>query len=146
SVGDFLARIRIPTSTHVTITSSHAEVPITFRNDTGQPVTVHVRLESEKLLFPEGPDRDVVLPPRVTTIRFAVETRSSGTFPLAIAVTTSGGLPVQSTEMTVRSTFVSGVGIFLTVGAAAFLLLWWAWDIRRRRRARRQLPPVIAPA
>jgi len=53
-----------------------------------------------------------------------------------MTVTTAGGLLIQTSEVTVRSSFVSGVGVFLTVGAIVFLALWWGWDIRRRRRRR----------
>jgi len=109
-----------------------------------------VRFESDKLLFPQGAERDIDLPPRNTTVRFAVETRSSGTFPVAVTLTTAGAtpLPIQSTELRVRSTFVSGVGIFLTVAAGVFLALWWGWDIRKRRRAKRARGPhpKVAPA
>jgi hypothetical protein len=152
SADDFLSRIRIPSSTTVTITSSRAEIPITFRNDTGQKVSVHVQLESDKLLFPDGNERDLELPPRSTTAKFTVETRSSGTFPVIITVTTADKIPIQSTQLRVRSTFVSGVGIFLTVGAILFLALWWGWDIRKRRRAKANANgpdgprPVVAPA
>jgi hypothetical protein len=152
SVQGFLSGIGMPLNTTVTVTSSQAEIPITFRNDTGQPVRVHVRFESDKLLFPGGTERDIDLAPRNTTVRFAVETRSSGTFPVAVTLTTAGAtpLPIQSAQLRVRSTFVSGVGVFLTVAAGVFLALWWGWDIRKRRRAKRAggpRPPVVpAPA
>jgi hypothetical protein len=150
SVNGFLSGIGIPPSTTITVTSSTAEIPITFRNSTGQAVRVHVRFDSDKLLFPDGNERDIELPKGNTTIRFAVETRSSGTFPVVVTLTTAGAaqLPIQSTQLRVRSTFVSGVGIFLTVAAVAFLALWWGWDIRKRRRAKRgEGPrPKVAPA
>ena len=61
----------------------------------------------------------------------------------------AGGLPIgDQTMIKVRSTFVSGVGVFLTVGAIVFLVLWWGWDIHRRRkkRAREQHPTYrLAP-
>jgi len=86
---------------------------------------------------------------RSTTVRVAVETRGSGRSPVQLTVTTADGLSVGSTQITVRSTFVSGVGVFLTVGAIAFLALWWGWDIHRRRkkRSRQQHPsfPVATP-
>jgi hypothetical protein len=73
-----------------------------------------------------------------------------------ITVTTAGNIPIQSTQLRVRSTFVSGVGIFLTVAAILFLALWWGWDIRKRRRAKANANggphggegphPVVAPA
>jgi hypothetical protein len=101
-----------------------------------------VRLDSDKLLFPDGDQRILDLPPRSTTVRFTVETRSSGTFPLTLKVTSpDGALPIQQTEVQVRTTFfVSNVGVFLTVGAGLFLAGWWAHDIRRRRRRRAATP------
>jgi Family of unknown function (DUF6049) len=138
SVRDFLARIRTPDRSTVTLTSSRAQIPFTFRNDADRPVDIHVNLDSDKLVFPDGTDRDLTLQPgKNRTVRIAVETRSSGTFPMLMTVTTAGGLPIQTSEVTVRSSFVSGVGVFITVGAIVFLVVWWAWDIRRRRRRRR---------
>jgi hypothetical protein len=135
---EFLSRIKIPSASTVTLTSSRAQIPLTFRNDADRRVRIHLSLASSKLLFPDGTDRDVELQPgKNQTVRIAVETRSSGTYPLSLTVTTAGGLPIQTSQVTVRSSFVSGVGVFLTVGALLFLAGWWGWDIRRRRRARR---------
>jgi hypothetical protein len=101
-------------------------------------VRVRIELNSQQLQFPDGTVREVVLPPRSSTVRFAVEARSQGNYPLTLQVTTvDGGLQVESTRVHVRSTFVSGVGKFLTVGAAAFLAIWWGLDIRKRRRRAR---------
>jgi hypothetical protein len=134
---DFLALIRTPLRSTVTLTASKAQIPLTFRNDADRVVRIHLSLASDKLLFPDGTDSDVDLQPgKNQTVRIAVETRSSGTFPLVMTVTTAGGLLIQTSEVTVRSSFVSGVGVFLTVGAIVFLALWWGWDIRRRRRRR----------
>ena len=87
------------------------------------------------------------LPPRSTTVRFTVETRSTGTFPLTLRVTSpDGALPLQQTEVKVRTTFfVNNVGLFLTVGAVLFLAGWWAHDIRRRRRAATPAHPALSP-
>jgi hypothetical protein len=135
---DFLLLIRTPGRSTVTLTASSAQIPLTFRNDADREVPIHLSLASDKLLFPDGADRDVLLQPgKNQTVRIAVETRSSGTFPMVMTVTTAGGLPIQTSEVTVRSSFVSGVGVFLTVGAVVFLALWWGWDIRRRRHRRR---------
>jgi hypothetical protein len=138
SVRDFLGRIRTPDRSTVTLTSSRAQIPLTFRNDADRPVDIHVSLDSDQLVFPDGTDRDLRLEPgKNSTVRIAVETRSSGTYPMFMTVTTAGGLPIQTSEVIVRSSFVSGVGVFITVGAVVFLAVWWAWDIRRRRRRRR---------
>lgn len=136
SVDGFLSRIHVPDRSTVTFTSNRADLPISFANDTGQPVTVRVRLESNRLLFPDGPELVVELPPRNHTERIRVETRSPGTFPVTVVVTTEDGLPIQTTRMSVRSSVVSGVGVVLMIGAALFLAAWWGWDIHRRRRGR----------
>jgi hypothetical protein len=139
SVSGFLGQIHLQPPGTITITSSKAQIPISFQNTSNQDVTVHMKLESDRLLFPDGAERDVVLPrSRSTTVRVAVETRGSGQSPVELTVTTTDGLQVGSRRITVRSTFVSGVGVFLTVGAIAFLAIWWGWDIHRRRRKRSQ--------
>ena len=77
------ARSEVQPPGTITITSSKAEIPISFQNTSDQTVTVHVKLESDRLLFPDGAERDVVLPAqRSTTVRVAVETRGSGTSPV----------------------------------------------------------------
>jgi hypothetical protein len=131
----------------VTLTSRRAQVPITFENRLNRPVTVRVHLESEKLLFPEGADVQVTLPPGRTTLReqFIVEARTSGTFPLEIRLTTAdGGLAFgDTTRVTVRSAVFGGLAIALTIGALLFLAVWWANHYRRTRRARRQAAPAL---
>ena len=156
SVNDYLSRIQVqPNNTNITITSSKAEIPISFRNTGDDPITVHVKLDSDRLVFPAGDELEVPLPAHHnTTVRIAVETRGSGTSPVVLTATTPGGLTVGKTTIKVRSTFVSGVGVFLTVGAIVFLALWWGWDIHRRRKKRalggrptsRLAPPAGQPA
>jgi hypothetical protein len=148
-VNQFVGRLRVPAvDSTITLTAEKGEIPVTFLNETGQALRVRVRLESDKLLFPDGDERILDLPPRSTTVRFVVETRSSGTFPLTLRVTSpDGALPIQQTEVQVRTTFfVSNVGVFLTVGAGLFLAGWWAHDIRRRRRRRAATPAHPAQA
>jgi hypothetical protein len=150
--GEITSQVQVQPRTTITITSSRAQIPIGLKNLSAHPVTVHLKLDSDRLLFPDGAERDVTLPPaRNTTVRVAVETRSSGRSPLQVTVTTTGGLlvtPPGGVRITVRSSFVSGVGVFLTVGAIVFLAVWWGWDIRRRRKGRggRTRPAVLTPS
>jgi hypothetical protein len=152
SVRSVLEQVEVQPQSTITITSSKAEIPISFRNNGADDITVELTLESDKLLFPEGNTREVTLPGKHnTTVRVAIETRGSGTTPVRMTVTTAGGLaigPSEGTTIKVRSSFVSGVGVFLTVGAIVFLVVWWGWDIHRRRkkRAREQHPTYrLAP-
>lgn len=139
TIDDFLARIRSPVGNRVTLTARTGSIPVTILNETGEQVVVRVSLDSDKLSFPEGSVRDVDLAPRATTERFAVETRTPGRFPLVLTVSSPDGrLVVSSTRVEVRSTAVSGVGVFLTIGAGTVLAGWWLNDVRRRRRARKE--------
>jgi hypothetical protein len=138
-VDTFTAGIRAPQARTVTLTSREAAIPISILNETGRRVRVRVVLESEKLLFPNGAEQVLDLPPRNTTVRFDVQARASGTFPLRVRLTSADGtLPIQETRVTVRSTVVSGVGVFLTIGAGLFLAVWWITHWRRTRRAPRR--------
>jgi len=141
TIDEVLSHLRVPVGNTVTLTARKGEIPVTFLNETNQTVRVRVRLESDKLVFPDGADRELELPPRNTTIGFTVEARASGTFPLTISVTSvDGELVIQESRVRVRSTFVSGMGVVLTVGAALFLVTWWVLHWRRSRR--RPRPPA----
>ena len=141
SASEFLGRITT-TARRVTLTSRRAEVPLSFRNETGRTVRVRISLAGSKLLFPEGADKTVELAEGNTTERFLIEARANGTFTMSVTLTSEDGrLPVGSpTLVTVRSTVFSGVGAFLTIGALLFLAGWWANHIWRTRRARRADP------
>src|SRR5205823_6006048 len=57
SISQYATLIRGPQQTTVTITARRANIPISFQNDGAAPITVRVRLESEKLFFPQGGER-----------------------------------------------------------------------------------------
>jgi hypothetical protein len=134
---DVLSKIRGPKGQRVTLTSRQATIPISLLNATGRPLQVRIRLESDQLRFLDGSERFLTLAPQNTTERFRVESRSTGAFPLSITVTSpDGALKLNDSELTVRSTVVSGVGAVLTAGAGIFLLVWWGNDLRRSRRRR----------
>lgn len=144
---EFLSGITTSDKT-ITLTARRAEIPLSFENGTGRPVKVRVRLASNKLLFPDGPERILELAEGNTTVRFPVRARASGTFTMTVAITSEdGNLPIgQPTKVTIRSTVFSGYGTFLMVGAAVFLAVWWFVHALRRRRARRSVTEPGAAA
>jgi hypothetical protein len=123
----------------VTLTSSSGEVPLNLENRLPVPVQVRIVMSSAKLVFPEGAVIQRTLDAATTTpILLPVETRATGAFPLDVTISSAdGSLPVASSRYTVRSTAISGVGLVLSVGAGAFLLVWWARHFRTARRARK---------
>jgi hypothetical protein len=143
-----LSRIQTPAGS-IRLTSRGGEIPVTVRNGTGYPVHVVVTVRSDKLEFP-GTDgghppneisRRLDLVRRNETARFAVQTRASGAFPLLVTLQSpDGSLVVSHTQITVRSTAASGVGLLLSAAAGLFLLIWWGRHALHGRRARRLVP------
>jgi hypothetical protein len=128
-----LGRIRAP-NRQVTLTARGGDVPVTVLNHTGQPITVRVRLESAKVVFPEGATRIADVEGRVRTLTFRVQARAAGSFPVDVLLETPDGhREIGRGRVVVRSTAVSAVTLAATGGGALFLLAAWA---RRLRRAR----------
>jgi hypothetical protein len=142
-VGAVVSGVRAPASRTFRLTSRRATVPVSILNRSDQALSVRVRLESKKLEFPNGSTQTVRVPPgdRNKTLQFDVAARASGTFPVLVTLSSPDGrLDLQRSRYTVRSSVVSGVGLFLTLGAAVFLAAWWFMHWRRRRSA--TVPPT----
>jgi hypothetical protein len=121
-------------SRRVTLTARAGEVPVTILNRTGLAIRLRVRLVSAKLQFPRGAERLVALEGPVTTVTFAVQARTAGSFPATVVLETPDGSRVIGRgQVVVRSTAVSALTLAATGGGAIFLLGAWA----RRARARR---------
>ncbi len=140
-IDDQLELIEVPGNRSVTLTARRGEIPVTISARTDYPVRLQIQVVSEKLEFPDGAVRDLDLTRRNTTERFSVQARAAGSFPLRVSlVSPDGGLVLGRSRLTVRSTAASGVGVLLSVGAGAFLLLWWGRHQMRGRRNRRLVP------
>ena len=130
------------------LTAREGTIPLTLVNDNPFDVRVEVELASDKLTFTgsttEGSSerREVLLGAnRTTTEAIPVKARTSGTFSMRVTVRSPDGrLQIGVTRFTITSTVASGIGVLLSVGAALFLLLWWAKHWRTVRRSRRLVP------
>ena len=145
----------------IRLTAGTASVPITLLRNTGYPVTVVVRLTSDKLRFPMA---DTQVPgaicksPQVQTsadrssfsalctldhatnaVYVNMSARASGDFQIHVALESpAGSLVLAGGQLTVRSLSTSAVAIALSVGAALVLLVWWGrtvWRGKARRGA-----------
>ena len=64
-VSQFVSRLRVPAvNSTITLTAEKGQIPVTFLNETGQALRVRVHLDSDKLVFPDGDQRILDLPPR----------------------------------------------------------------------------------
>jgi len=136
-----LSAIQMPEGRSFTLTARTGEIPVTFKNNTGKPVRVVVKIESDKLDFPGGTQVDLELTRLNTTQRFPVVARASGAFPVRITlVSPDGHLEVGRARITVRSTAASGASLVVAMGAATFLAVWWGRNAMKGRRARGLVP------
>lgn len=96
-----------------------------------------MHLESDgRLDFPDGDTLDATLSPGTNRISILVEARTSGDARLQITVRSpdpSELLQLQSSTLLVRSTQLSGVGVFLLAGALLVLGVWWFRSARNGR-------------
>ena len=133
-----IAKISVGGPSEINLTSRQGEIPLVVSNGTGFPTTVSVSVSS--------PQPDLVLEPGSVppqqiaaddTYQFTVEAnaRSSGIFPIEVVVQTSdGSLDLAYKKITVRSTEFNRIAVGLTLGALAFLVLFYLVRVARRRR------------
>lgn len=145
-VDDVRNDVRLASGRTFRLTAREGTIPVTFVNDNDFPVTATLVLASEKLEFPGAADddrsrlvvQDIELEPGTTTRTVPVKVRTSGRFPVqGTLLDAEGRIELFRATYTVTSTVTSGIGILLSAGAGAFLLLWWASHWRTVRRDRR---------
>ena len=135
-----LGQLQVAVGQSITLTSQRGRVPVTIISSAPYPVSAVLTLTSDKLLFPDGETLNVVLEPTHTNNFYVnVETRASGLFKVGITLSSpAGGVTLASGQVSVRSTAASVVGVVLSLGAVAVLLVWWFRTSRKRRAERRR--------
>ena len=127
------------------LTAQEGIIPLTLTAKPPFPLEVCLHLTSDKLDFLDAPgsapgryDDQLTLAAENTPVEVRVRARTPGAFPLDVEVRSCDGrLELGASRVTVRATAPSGLGLVLSGGAGAFLLVWWArhWrTVRRRRR------------
>jgi hypothetical protein len=127
-------------SAPVTFTARQGALPVTITNDADYPIEVKVRVASSKLDFtgPAGNTLVATIEPPGDTVTFDAMTRSTGTFPTEVEVTSRDGeTHFDDAELVVRSTAANLSAVLLTAGGALFLIVWLAGRVRRRAVAQR---------
>ncbi len=127
-LGALFQGITPDTARTVTLASGRGAVPIGIENRTSTPVRVQIQLASVRLNPESSKSPTVQLPARSTKpLLFRVRSRTTGRFPVQVRVLTPDGRPIGPPhELVVRSTAYNLVALILVLGAALFLLVWWA--------------------
>ena len=119
----------------VTITARNARLSIRVTNGLDRAARVLVHVKSPRIKVTGGRDRAVLLNPGTNRIDIPISVRTSGEFTVAIDVRSSDDqVAVTDTQIRVRSSVFSGVGVVLLVGAGLFLLVWWARTLRHKKQ------------
>jgi Family of unknown function (DUF6049) len=155
SLDQGLKQITLPLASSITLTSTRGQIPLTVLAPPSLHARVELQLTSQRLIFqrlstagvscqvptPTSEICHLTLTAQNTTLKFPVETRASGVFPLTVTLLTAdGSWTLAQDNDTVHSTAVSDVGLVLIVLAVLFLGVWWVRDIRHGRRARQLVP------
>ena len=137
TVRDTVAAIQPPSQQRITLTSRSGSIPMLIRNSLDHDVIVRLDLNSDKLDFPDGDSRLWRLSPGVNQIQVAVRAKTSGDAVLEIGVNSPTGLlALGESQLTVRTTSLSGTGVGIAAAALAILMVWWArhWWARHRSK------------
>jgi hypothetical protein len=149
-----LAKIRLPPSISITLTSRQGKLPLTILSASSTPAHVRLVLSSQELSFvaqrfsegvcvplnPENESCELTLTHPTTVVQVNVVVRAPGAFQLSLTLETPSGVTMVAGADTVRSTAISEVGLALMIGAALFLAVWWARNARHGRRAKKLVP------
>lgn len=131
-----LGKIAIGGRDDITLTSSRGPIPLALENNTGYDVSLEIHIESR--------DRDLELSDRIITETFEpgatnlpleASARASGIYPVEIRVATSDGYEVYETSIRIRSTEFNEIALGITVGALAFLIMFYLFRSGRRKKA-----------
>ena len=139
------ALVQLPGSRTVTFTARKGQLPITVSSASDEPLRVLLQVQSDKLEIPGASvtgtaTYDLTLHKGNNLVVLTVVARTSGAFPLHLTVLSQdGNLIITKSSFTIQSTALSGVGVVLSVGAALFLVVWWARHAWRARKSNRTL-------
>lgn len=139
-------KFQAPQPQTITLTSRTATIPLTVTSQADYPAEMVIRLDSDKLSFPDSepcpgaPEASCVqvrLQPLTQTIPVATIADDSGTFPLRVSLLTpNSGFTINSSRLAIRSTAYNLLAVAITIGAGVFLFGWWTVGAVRRRLPR----------
>jgi hypothetical protein len=125
----------------VTLASQSGQFPLVLRNDSSHEMRVVLKLVADRRVsFEGGNTQTIMLAPGVKTLLLRANAQATGRIPVRVQLLTSGGGAgvdvIAERTMVIRSTAYNRVALFVTIGAALFLLGWWGRRfLPRRRRA-----------
>jgi hypothetical protein len=137
--------VTVTTPKSITLSSRTGSIRLQLRNNSEAPLTVRVRLSSAKLQLTNA-DRTVTLASGGTTeVVVPATTRTNGSFPVAVWVSTPrGNIEVAPfVTITAKVTAIAGLGQLVSISLLFILLAWW-WSNRRKARLEANAPSTVS--
>lgn len=135
--------ITLPEGFSFNLGDRQASIRLRITNTSATPLTVRLRLSSNKLIVPNGDQTETIAANSTQEVVIDVETRTNGKFSVALEVfTPNGDIPVDDPVfLTAKVNAVSGMGKSVTGIALLFVASWW---LRHWRNGRRRQQLVVA--
>ncbi|CAN5561469.1 hypothetical protein BH24ACT26_BH24ACT26_00420 [soil metagenome] len=137
-VWEHLRNIEVGGRAEITLTSRRQAIPLVLFNDNSFDVRVKIRLRSASLDFRGGSsvlEQEIPVPVGNKPFTVPATALSSGEFPLYVSLTTrDDALVLGEQRIRVRSTEFNKIALGVTVGALAFLVLFYALRFIRQRQ------------
>ena len=131
--GEF-KKVGLQTAPLFTLPSRGGNIPVVVTSQTGYPIRVDVKLLSNHLSVSSDVHR-VEVAGHSKPLLFHVQAKTTGRFPVQVMILTPSGVTLDTGQLVVRSTAYNLVALLVTIGAAVFLLAWWARRFLPRKTA-----------
>lgn len=128
------ANIKMGGNSDITLTSRTGEIPLVLFNETDHDVTLEIDFDWTDLdleITPEGIER--TFPPGASRLPVQASATGSGLIRFAATVTAPDGTEIDRRIIAIRSTEFNEIALAITVGAFAFLVLFYVLRVFRRR-------------
>ena len=137
SIANVSEHFNAPEEQSVRLTSRQAEVPFVIENGLDIPANISIHLKSDsRIHFPDGNVVNTTLLPGSNRISLIVEARASGDSQIEVTVYSpdeNNLIALESGRILIRTTKLSGVGVFLLIIALGVLIFWWIKSNRARK-------------
>ena len=137
SIANVSEHFNAPEEQSVRLTSRQAEVPFVIENGLDIPANISIHLKSDsRIHFPDGNIVNATLLPGSNRISLMVEARASGDSQIEVTVYSpdeNNLIALESGRILIRTTKLSGVGVFLLIIALGVLIFWWIKSNRARK-------------
>ena len=133
TVDSELAKVKIPTMSSITLTSTDANIPLPVTNETGYRVKVTLQFDGSGLTFPKGQTQKVILEPKENMLEIPVNVTKKGRVRFFARIVADGTV-LAKTEMSVLTSRFNVFAIAVVCGILVLIIAGWGIRILSRRR------------